>query len=69
MHWYCNLSEGVIKNCQWAVSKPDTRICFPHKVVEGCGKGAGFSDCTCCSQYIDCLQDSSYIYSSLKLCK
>ena len=29
VHWSWNLSLGVIANCQWAVSKPDTWISLP----------------------------------------
>ena len=29
VHWYQNLSSGVIKNCLWDVYKPYIWICFP----------------------------------------
>ena len=29
VHWYWNLSSGVIENCEWDVSKPDIQIFFP----------------------------------------
>ena len=32
----------MIENFQWEVSKPDVRIFFPHRFVEGRGKGSGF---------------------------
>ena len=40
--WYWNLTSGVLENCQWAVSKPDTRSFFPCRILEGCDKGASF---------------------------
>ena len=36
---YWNLSSGVLENCLWAVSKPDIRIWFHRRFVEGCGEG------------------------------
>ena len=56
VHWYWNLSLGVIENCQWSISKPDMRICFPCRFVEGCGEVSGFCDLTYCHEYIDWLQ-------------
>ena len=47
VHWSWNLSSGVLENFQWAISKPDTRICFPHRFLEGRGKGASFCGFTC----------------------
>ena len=37
---------------------------FPCRIVEGCGEGAGFCDCTCFNKYIDWIQGS---YSSLSV--
>ena len=42
---------------------------FSRRFVEGCGKGAGFCDITCCHQYIDCIQGSSSSSSSVHLCQ
>ena len=37
VHWFWNFFPGVIEIFQWAVSKPDIRICFPCRFVEVCG--------------------------------
>ena len=42
IHWSLNFSLGVIENCLRALSKPDVRIFFPTKIVEGRGEGSGF---------------------------
>ena len=42
IHWYWNLYLVVIINFLWDASKPDIRICFPFRFVEGCGKGVSF---------------------------
>ena len=67
VHWSWNLSSGMIKTFQWAVSKPDIWICFPCRFLEGCGEGDGFLNFKCFHKYIDWIQGSSSIYSSLKL--
>ena len=71
-HIYCisvhlswNFSSGVLENCKWDVSKPDTQILFPRSFTEGRGEGAGFCDFTCCHQCIDWLQGSSSSSPSL----
>ena len=69
VHWSWNLSSGELENCQWAVSKPDVRVCFPRRFVEGRGEGASFCDFICRHQCIDCIQGSSSSYSILKFCR
>ena len=59
VHWYWNLSLGMLENCQWAIYQPDIEICFLCRFVKGHGEGASFCDLTCNCQYIDCLQCSS----------
>ena len=66
VHWSWNLSSGVIENCQWAISKPNIQICFSLRLMEVCGEGDGFCDCTCHNQYIDWIQGIYSSYSSLK---
>ena len=68
-HWYWNLYLVAIATCQWDVSKPDIRICFPHRLVKGRSEGAVFCCCTCHNQYIDWFQGISSNYSSLKFCR
>ena len=68
-HCSLNLSSGVLEHFQRAVSKPDIRICFPHRFVEGRGRGDDFCYLTCRHQYIDWIQGSYSSYSSLKLCR
>ena len=41
VHWYWNVSLGVIENCMWAISKPEIWICFPCRFVEGRDESAG----------------------------
>ena len=69
IHWYWNLSAGVIANCKWAVSKPYIRIYFPSRFLEGRGRGAGFFDFTSLYQYIYWLQGSYSSSTSLELCR
>ena len=59
VHWYWNLSSGVISNCHLDVSKLDTRIWLPCAFVEDHGEIVGFCYCTCCNKYIDWIQGSS----------
>ena len=54
----------MIANFQWAVSKPGIWICFSRRFVEGCGEGDSFYF-VYCNQYIDWLQVSYSIYSSV----
>ena len=42
VHWYWNLSSGVIANYLWAISKPDIHILFLCMFVEGRGRGSGW---------------------------
>ena len=40
VHWYWNLSLGVLENCLWAVSKWYIQLFFPRRFVEVHGEGA-----------------------------
>ena len=40
VHWYWNLYLGVIAYYMWDISKPDIRVCFSRRSVEGSGEGA-----------------------------
>ena len=53
VHWSWNLSLGTLENFQWAVYKPGIQICFPHRFVEGRGKGTDFCYFNFPHQYID----------------
>ena len=55
VHWYWNLSSGVLENCLWGVSKPYVQICFSHRFVEGCGKGPGWEFRLVCFNLSFCL--------------
>ena len=55
IHWYWNLSPGVIANFMCAVSKPDKRVCLPLRFVEGRGEDAGWIFRHVCFNWLLCL--------------
>ena len=55
VHWYWNLSSGVLENCQWAVSKKDIRIWSPHRFVQDLVKGSGWVFILVCINWLLCL--------------
>ena len=42
VHWYWNLSSGMLETFLWDVSKAAIGICFPYMFVGGLGEGYGW---------------------------
>ena len=69
IHWSWNFSAVVISNFQWEVSKPDIWISSPIVLSKVVAREPVFGNCTCCCQYINCLQCGFSSYSRLQLCR
>ena len=63
------LSQDVLANDQWDVSKTDIHICFLHRFVEDCGEADVFLSLTFSHQYVDWIQfDHTKVFLLIVVC-